>query len=328
MPFAVHLDTFSGPMDLLLHVVKQKDVEIDQIDMSEVADSFLSCLVSVRPLDLEQASEYLVVAASLLEYKSKCLLPSEHDVPLDIESEPRDDSFYAELKRRLIAYEQIKNKAKELVAMPQLGVDTFAVGITRRDLDSGEDVDSHADLDSDSISLGVYFMSLLRRVGKGVAKLMIQLEPVSIREFMVQITEVCSDRKLSGFRDILSSLWMTRAGQRGGADAHSGSKARSVVVGVFISVLELIKRGIVSSSGQGQVNALNFSLNHETSAPRDLSSHEFIGSGYAQYSGPISEDLGDAGAKVIDLAAYRREHGAESLELHEENLPLRDVHHG
>ena len=73
--FLVNLEFFSGPMDLLLHLVEQQEVEIENVDLSEVCDQYLKIVERSAELDLERAGEYLVVAATLVARKSEAILP-------------------------------------------------------------------------------------------------------------------------------------------------------------------------------------------------------------------------------------------------------------
>ena len=126
-PFAIRLEFFSGPMDLLLHLVHQQEVGIEQVKMSLVAEQYLEIVTrNARYLDLEKASEFLVIAATLLAIKSGSLLPS---LPVPGAEDSRDDwvdtRFFEDLRQRLCAYELTKARAMSLVRCPQLGVDTF-----------------------------------------------------------------------------------------------------------------------------------------------------------------------------------------------------------
>ncbi len=72
--FEVQVDLFKGPIDLLLHLVKQKELPLEEISLAEVADQYMHCLEQMRRFDLEIAGEYLVIAATLLSIKSSHLL--------------------------------------------------------------------------------------------------------------------------------------------------------------------------------------------------------------------------------------------------------------
>ncbi len=111
--YIVMLDNFEGPMDLLLHMVKKADVDINEIKISSIIDQYIAYIKSIENLSLEIASEYLIMAAVLINIKSKKLLPlgvldfGDEDDEFDIKSE-------ADLKRRLIEYQAHKESVERL----------------------------------------------------------------------------------------------------------------------------------------------------------------------------------------------------------------------
>jgi len=114
----VILEAFEGPLDLLLYLIRKQNFNILDIPMAQVTLQYLSYVEEIRKTNLELAAEYLLMAAMLIEIKSRMLLPQrQHD--LDVEAEdPR-----AELVRRLLEYEQIKLAAYDLNTLPQVGRD-------------------------------------------------------------------------------------------------------------------------------------------------------------------------------------------------------------
>ncbi|MEY4752771.1 MAG: hypothetical protein RJA44_446 [Pseudomonadota bacterium] len=114
----VFLDTFQGPLDLLLYLIRRQNFNILDIPMAEVTRQYLQYVEQLRHSHLELAAEYLLMAALLIEIKSRLLLPPRQSSP---EAEPEDPR--AELVRRLLEYEQIKLGARRLDALPLLGRD-------------------------------------------------------------------------------------------------------------------------------------------------------------------------------------------------------------
>jgi segregation and condensation protein A len=109
MPYTVALDTFHGPLDLLLYLVKRNEVDILDISLARLADQFLEHVRVVREIDVEFAGEFLVVAATLIEIKSRMLLPPD-TVPADDEQpDPR-----RELVKQLLEYRKFKDAASAL----------------------------------------------------------------------------------------------------------------------------------------------------------------------------------------------------------------------
>jgi len=109
MPYTVALDAFHGPLDLLLYLVKKHEVDVLDIPISRVADQFLDYLRNLHELDVEVAGEFLVVAATLMEIKSRMLLPAEAGAADEAEPDPR-----RELVKQLLEYRKIKDAAAAL----------------------------------------------------------------------------------------------------------------------------------------------------------------------------------------------------------------------
>jgi segregation and condensation protein A len=118
----VFLDTFEGPLDLLLYLIRKANIDILDIPMARLTEQYMAYVEVMRTKNLELAAEYLVMAAMLMEIKSRMLLPRPV-VPSE-EEDPR-----AELVRRLIEYERMKRAAQQLDELPQLGRDLFAVEV-------------------------------------------------------------------------------------------------------------------------------------------------------------------------------------------------------
>ena len=125
----VTLDIFEGPLDLLLHLVKSKEVSIDKVDLSEVVDQYCRLVAESEILNLDVLTEYAVVAANLISIKGKVLARIQTDfslIPGDA-SDLDKDSFKSleELRERIKAYELTKQRAGLLVETKQIGVDSF-----------------------------------------------------------------------------------------------------------------------------------------------------------------------------------------------------------
>lgn len=119
----IFLDTFEGPLDLLLYLIRKHNLDVLDIPMAALTAQYLEYVEIMRQRSLELAAEYLVMAAMLIEIKSRMLLPRPPAV-LDDETDPR-----AELVRRLLAYEQMKLAAHKLDELPQAGRDFALVQV-------------------------------------------------------------------------------------------------------------------------------------------------------------------------------------------------------
>src|SRR5690606_34851494 len=127
--YAVNLEIFEGPLDLLLHLVRRHELDILDIPIAFVTEKYVEYLAFARALDIEIAGEYLVMAATLAYLKSRELLPRDPEA----EEEPEDDEGEAadpreELIRRLLEYERFRAAGDELDARPVVGRDVFGRG--------------------------------------------------------------------------------------------------------------------------------------------------------------------------------------------------------
>ena len=255
--FAISLDFFSGPMDLLLHLVHQQEVDIEKVSMKLIAEQYLAVIGRAQIIDLEKASEYLVIAATLLSLKSASMLP-QAVIENDLEQE-NSEQFYEELRARLRAYEVTKRRARALVELPQLGVDVFSRN-DRRALQPTPEMLAEPE---EVTSMGLLFARLLKRIGGVMSSYRVRLDSISVVSYMMKIVDSlgefagstpgsgATDGLRSGGRKTFSSLLGSffKSGAASSSAASAGeSKAvqnRSVVIGSFIAVLELVKRGFV-----------------------------------------------------------------------------------
>jgi Uncharacterized conserved protein len=212
----VFLETFEGPFDLLLYLIKRQHLDILNIPVAEITRQYMQYIELMNELRLELAAEYLVMAAVLAEIKSRMLLPQPDEEP-DEEVDPR-----AELVRRLQEYERYKKAAEDLGEMPQVGQDIFPASAevtVERVLKSLPEVTLKE-------LLGV-LKELLARA-KYFSHHHIQREPLSVRERMSQILDRLQGGGFIGFTNLFS--------------AEEGS--RGVIV-VLLAILELVKESLI-----------------------------------------------------------------------------------
>lgn len=109
-PYEVKLSTFEGPLDLLLHLINELEIDIYDIPVSEITDQYMAYIKEMQEIELDIASEYLVMAATLLQMKSAMLLPKQEiEYEDEYEEDPRE-----QLIQRLIEYERFKQAAEKL----------------------------------------------------------------------------------------------------------------------------------------------------------------------------------------------------------------------
>ena len=114
MEYSVLLPSFDGPLDLLLHLIKQANINICDIEIEEITKQYLAYINKMEEMNLDIASEYLVMAAELIEMKSKVLLPVEEDNE-EIEEAPRE-----QLIQRLLEYEQYKESTEAFKKLEEM----------------------------------------------------------------------------------------------------------------------------------------------------------------------------------------------------------------
>lgn len=216
----VILETFEGPLDLLLYLIRRQNFNILDIPMAEVTRQYLSYVEQIRSRNLELAADYLLMAAMLIEIKSRMLLPVR---PKEGEEEVGDPR--AELVRRLLEYEQMKIAAQQIDKIPQLGRDVLTAQVYVDQTMTPRLPDVNPD------DLRAAWADILRRA-KLVAHHHIAREPLSVREHMSRILKFLQGRPFVEFTE----LFMEELAHGGGVP---------IVVVHFLALLELAREGLV-----------------------------------------------------------------------------------
>jgi len=174
----VHLDKFEGPLDVLLHLIRSQELDVFDIPLAMITKQYLGILELQEDLDLEIAGDYLVMASTLMQLKSRMLLPRP-----EVDEEGNEVDPRAELAAQLIAYEQYRMLAEELNERPRMGRDLFVRSIFP-EADEVERPLPDGDLDA----LLLAFRAVLKRVG-GEVRHQIFSETMSVRERMGIVLE-------------------------------------------------------------------------------------------------------------------------------------------
>jgi len=212
----VFLEAFEGPLDLLLYLIRKQNFNILDIPMAAVTRQYLSYVDEIRVRNLELAAEYLLMAAMLIEIKSRMLLPPRKVAEGQEPEDPR-----AELVRRLLEYEQMKLAAFKLNEMPQLGRDVLRGQVYIEQSLQPRFPDVHV------VDLQEAWASILKRA-KLVQHHKISREELSVREHMSIVLRRLQGRKFVEFEDLF--------------DAGKGTQ---VLVVTFIAMLELAKETLI-----------------------------------------------------------------------------------
>ena len=217
---AVFLDAFEGPLDLLLYLIRKQNFNVLDIPMAQVTHQYLAYIEQIRTTNLELAAEYLLMAAMLIEIKSRMLLPAPKAAQEEDDIDPR-----AELVRRLLEYEQMKLAARHLNDLPQLGRDIFPANVTTIRGQSPCWPDVH----SDDLRQALYQLMQRARLNRNHT---ISHEHLSVREYMGHILRSLQNRRFVEFTDLFTHLIDTGQGP-------------AIVVVNFIALLELARETLV-----------------------------------------------------------------------------------
>ncbi len=212
----VFLEAFEGPLDLLLYLIRKQNFNILDIPMAAVTRQYLSYVDEIRANNLELAAEYLLMAAMLIEIKSRMLLPPKKVAEGEEAEDPR-----AELVRRLLEYEQMKLAAHRLAELPQYGRDFLRAQVYVEQSLAPRFPDVQA------IDLQSAWRDILKRA-KLVQHHKISREELSVREHMSIVLRHLQGKRFVEFADLF--------------DPTRGSQ---VMVVTFIAMLELAKETLI-----------------------------------------------------------------------------------
>lgn len=223
--YAIKLDIFEGPLDLLLYLIKKNEIDIYNIPVALITQQYLEYLNIIKSLNLDLAGEYLVMASTLIHIKSRLLLP----VPEEPSAEDLEDDPRAELVRQLLEYQTFKDAAAELTQRPLLERDVF-----KRSAALSEDIKKTNADEDELLEVSIFelieaFHHLVSRLDKKEL-LEIDLEKLSLTDIINDVMERLTREKNLTFEELL--------GER---------KDRRRVVYTFLALLELIKLRMIKA---------------------------------------------------------------------------------
>ena len=211
----VILEEFEGPLDLLLYLIKKQNIDIIDIPILPITQQYVEYIKMMESMDFELASDYLVMASTLAEIKSRMLLPDDNED--DDEEDPR-----ANLVRRLLEYEKYKNLSSDIDSISRVDRDTFLASgiITVFKKKETEPTIKISQLEE-------AFKEVLRR-SDILATHEIQAEPLSVRDRMSNILNDLKTNKTIGFVEFFDV-----------------SEGRMGVIVTFLAILELVKESLI-----------------------------------------------------------------------------------
>ncbi|PTY78637.1 segregation/condensation protein A [Heyndrickxia sporothermodurans] len=224
MEYNVKIDAFEGPLDLLLHLINRLEIDIYDIPMAEISEQYLLFIHTMKELELDVASEYLVMAATLLAIKSKMLLPKYEDEledEFEYEEDPRDD-----LVEKLVEYRKYKEAAIELKQMEQERGQMF----TKPPSDLTEYM---KDIPSDQFQGDVSIYDMIGALNKLLRRKKLQ-KPLSTK---ITRQEISIESRME---EILKDLTIEKGKQNFNTLFPVPEKNHVVIT--FLAILELMKR--------------------------------------------------------------------------------------
>jgi segregation and condensation protein A len=228
----VFLETFEGPLDLLLYLIRKHNLDVLDIPMARLTEQYLEYVEVMRQKSLELAGEYLVMAAVLIEIKSRMLLPRPSAASQD-ENDPR-----AELMRRLLAYEQMKQAAQRLDELPQVGRDFALVQVW---IDRAIE-QALPNVNAEDLRQAWLWLLMRANVNKHHR---VTRDQLSVREHMTSILRRLQEVKFLEFTQLFSP-----------------SDGISKLVVTFLAILELTRETLIEVTQQDPFTPIYVKLTH------------------------------------------------------------------
>lgn len=225
----VLIESFDGPLDLLLHLIKKNKMDIYDIQIAEITKQYMKIIQSqdLKTLDLDMAGDYLVMASTLAQIKSKMLIPHDEEENAEelpgFEKDPR-----SELVQKLLEYQRYKEAAANLASSPKFNEDTFKRGYIQKTLDLENNDKGSIDSDSvDLITLVAIFDKMVSNLPEETAH-EIEEEKVTITQKIQQVITLLNDMGDDESQRVpFTNLFTCRS--------------RGEIIVTFLSVLELTR---------------------------------------------------------------------------------------
>ena len=230
------LEAFEGPLDLLLYLIRKENLDILDIPMAPLTRQYLEYVEIMRKTNLELAAEYLVMAAMLMEIKSRLLLPRPPS------AEPSEEDPRAELVRRLLEYERMKKAAQGLDELPQVGRDVIAISVWI------EKQVSQRLPDVNPRDLAEAWRTLLHRA-RLTAHHRVSREELSVRAHMSSILRALKEKRVVEFGELFDP-----------------ARGVAVLVVTFLALLELARELLVEVTQSAGFGPIYVKLAHAQSA--------------------------------------------------------------
>jgi len=217
--YAVKLSVFEGPLDLLLHLIRQNEVEITDIPIAQISEQYISYLDVMHELNLDVVGDYLVMAATLAWIKSRMLLPQELTGEDGEEIDPR-----AELMARLLEYQRFKEAAEKMADRTWLGRDVFAAHAP----DPDATPESEREIEVGLFELVEAYKTAIADATATPHSHEIEVEVLTVHERMIAVMEAIDSAESLEFEQVLPH-------------SEAGTVSRTMLVTTFLAILELTR---------------------------------------------------------------------------------------
>jgi segregation and condensation protein A len=211
------INDFEGPLDLLLHLIKESKMDIMNIEIEEITKQYMEFLNKQEKMNLEVSSEYLVLASELLEIKSKLLLPNNKASEEEVEDDPRE-----ELVNRLLEYQAYKDITKVLQEKEVLRRDIYTKSPENIKNYIDEVTEIHADVSLDDL-ISAFQKYYQRKIDNRPLKTKVTVNEISVSSRRHDIKKILKDKKKISFFELFPVV------------------SKEYIVATFLAILEMAK---------------------------------------------------------------------------------------
>lgn len=248
MSYKLKLDVFEGPLDLLLYLIKKNDIEISDIPITEITGQYMEYIEMMKLLDLDVVGDFLVMAATLMQIKSRMLLPPDPTEEEDIEEDPRD-----ELARRLQEYKRFKDVADALKEKEIRQKDFFARTVDEEEKKQLVDDAKEVFIDASLFDLISALSNALNKAPEEI------LHAIITEEFTVE----------QKIHDILHCL--LEESQVSLTKLFKAAKSKMEIIVTFLAILELIRLKEIKAVQRRTFEDIKIFRNMDNIVPKNIS---------------------------------------------------------
>lgn len=218
MEYAVKIDAFEGPLDLLLHLIKESKVDIWDIKIVDITDQYLNYIKNMESLNLNIASEYLVMASELMEIKSKMLLPRYEEESSEEEEDPRE-----QLIQKLIEYQKYKDMTKNFKELEEVRHEFYTKAPESLKAYVDEDTIISSDVTLDDL-MNAFQKFLKRKQLEKPLSTTVTKKEITVEERRTSIRNILKTKKKVDFFELFEEI------------------TKEYIVVTFLAVLEMAKK--------------------------------------------------------------------------------------